>query len=260
MAGAIGRGRRFLDRLRAALRPGGVPAPSPGDAQARWPHLRGGWLDPDVPLAGWRTAVDRGDVEEVLRAAAAASGGRLGDADVAEVLDVLATIPEDRSPAFCFGRPGVHAHEQIWLGLAPVAPDAVKAFALGDPGFVERLGESLSVARYADPGRRQEYERLRRFFVAAYLWEASHAARRGGPAPGRDASSTAERLERILSDPAAPFLEALRGLRRRTLDLLEDTRGLDAAGVERADAFLAGRGAPTLGEMRSRYWDAPARR
>jgi len=240
-----------------ALRGSGRAEPSSGAGPPRWPHLRRGWLDPDVPLAGWRSTVDPGDVEEVLRAAAAASGGKLGDAEVAEVLDALARIPADRSPAFRFGEPGIRAHEQIWLGLARATPGAVKVFALGDAGFVERLGESLSVARYAGAARREEYERLRRFFIAAYLWEASVAAGGAASAPGREAESTAERMDRILSDPKAPFLEALRGLRRRTLDVLEDARGLDAAAVERADAFLAARGAPTLGEMRRRYRDAP---
>ncbi len=251
------RAQGLLRRLWAVLRGGGRSEPSPGGAPARWPHLRRGWLDPEVPLAGWRSTVDAGDVEEVVRVAAAASGGRLAGAEVAEVLDALAGIPADRSPAFRFGEPGAGGRGTIWLGFARAPPDAVKVFALGDAAFVERLGESLSVARYAGAGRREEYERLRRFFVAAYLWEASVAGRGGAPAPGRDAESTAERMDRILSDPRAPFLEALRGLRRRTLDVLEDTRGLDAAGVERADAFLAGRGAPTLGEMRRRYWNPP---
>jgi hypothetical protein len=257
MAETGSREKGLLRRLWSVFRGGGPSEPVPGGAPARWPHLRRGWLDPEVPLAGWRSTVDTGDVEEVLRAAAAASGGRLANAEVAEVLDALAGIPDDRSPAFRFGEPGVGGHDPIWLGFARASPDAVKVFALGDTAFVERLGESLSVARYAGPGRREEYERLRRFFVAAYLWEAFVAAGGAAPAPGRDAASTAERMDRILSDPRAPFLEALRGLRRRTLDVLEDTRGLDAASVERMDAFLAGRGAPTLGEMRRRYWNSP---
>lgn len=260
MPGPERAGRGLLGRMWAALRRGDRSGPPPDVAPPRWPHLRRGWLDPEVPLAVWRTTVDRGDVEEVLRAAAAASRGRLGAPDVAEVMDALAGIPDDRSPAFRFGKPGVHAAEQIWLGLAHAPPGAVKVFAQGDAGFVEQLGESLSVARYEGAGRREEYELLRRFFVAAYLWQAFAAAGGAAPAPGDAAASTAERIERILSDPRTPFLEALRGLRRRALDLLGDASGLDASGVGRADAFLAERGAPTLTEMRHRYQGVPSPR
>ncbi len=259
-AGALlGRIRSFIHR-RGAGEMGALATP-PGGAPPRWPHLVRGWLDPDVPLNGWRTTVELTDVEDVLRAVASASDGRFGDAEIAEVLEALAHTGDGCARAFRFGRP--RAFTQLWIGLVPSRFGSAKIFLLGDLPLVESVEKGVSVAGFASAEKRAEYQLLRRFFIAAWKWQWTSAPfsaelRATGP-KDFDPSRTAEAMERVLSNPHSPFLELLRGLRRRALDLLEDTRDLDRAGVEAADAHLARSGAPTLSEMRSRYRDRPTR-
>jgi hypothetical protein len=228
-----------------------------GASPPKWPHLARGWLDPSVSLAGWRHTVQAGDLEDVLRAAAAASDGRLGDSEVAEVLDVLAHTAAGRTRAFRFGGSGRHVFSQLWVGFARESSGAARVFVLGDEFFVQRLEKGLSLAAFSSGEKRAECELLQRFFVTAWTWRWTRApgsADLRAKAPRDfDPSRTAEGMRRILSDPAAPFHDVLRGLRRRTLELLEDTSDLDRAGVEQADAYLAEKGAPTLSEMRTRY-------
>jgi hypothetical protein len=236
-------GRAAADDTIAALR-------------ARWPHRVRGWLDPDVQLTGWRTTVDVADAGEVVRAVASSSGGRLGDAEVAEVLDALAAAEPGETVAFRFGPRGLHAFFQIWIGAIRQDGDrgGVKISLLSDMRLVDEVGAALSIGGFRSAERRAEFDRLRRFLVAALLWRwtaAPAAAERGGERAG--GSEMAERLERILSDPGAPLLELLRGLRRRTAEILDDTRDLDRDAVADADAWLSARGVPTLSEMRTRW-------
>lgn len=244
---ALARGRREAD----AARPGPPP---------RWPHLVRGWLDPDMPLAATKTSVDRADVEDVLRTVARLSEGRVGDAEVAEVLDALAQADDGSARAFRFGRPRTFG--QLWIGAAPSRAPGVTLFVLGAHAFVEALEEALSVARFEPAAKREEYDRLRRFFLAAWEWQwtaAPFASELRASTPGDlDPARAAESLERVLSNPRSPLLEVLRGLRRRTRDLLEETADLAAPDLAAADAYLSARGAATLSEMRRRYLPAPA--
>lgn len=230
-------------------------------AAARWPHLVRGWLDPNVPLSGWRTAVDAGDVADVLGAVAGASGGRLGASEVAEVLDALAQTASGRDRAFRFGPRGPHAFSQIWLGLRREEAGAVRVFLLADGPMAEAVEAAMSVGGFPAGEKRAEYELLRRFFVAAFQWQwtkaPASAALRAKASRGLDPAQMGERMERVVSDPHAALLEVLRGLRRRSRELLDETRDLTPAELEAADAFLVGRGAPTLGEMRARMAPAP---
>ncbi len=226
-----------------------------GAARRRWPHLARGWLDPRVPLGGWRTTVELPDVEDVVRAVASASEGRVGEADVAEVLDVLAQTGAEEARAFRFGLP--LAFRQVWIGVVPGRAGTARVFLLGDEPLVQEVTERLSVARFTSARKREEYDRLHRFFMAALEWRwtlaPGSAALRAGAGKDFDPARTIASMERILSDPRSPFLEVLRGLRQRTADLLEELRDLDRQEVEAADSHLAGLGAPTLSEMRRRY-------
>lgn len=226
----------------------------PSAPQAPWPHLVRGWLDPDMPLAGWKAMVDASDAEDVLRILDSASEGRLGEAGIAEVLDALAHTGEGGARAFRFGKPRSFA--QIWIGAVPAASSGVKLFVLASQALVEALEDGLSVERYAG-SKRGEYELLRSFFLAAWEWQwtaAPFAAElRAAKPKDFDPLRTGESMRRVLSNPRSAVPELLRGLRRRTLDLLEDTDELGAAEVEAADAYLAGRDASTLSEIRRRY-------
>lgn len=233
----------------------------PDSSEPRWPHLRPGWLDPNVSLAGWRTTADVADAEDVLRAAASASGRRIEDRDVAEVLDALSSTDEGRSRAFRFGPSGPRAFSQIWIGLVRAAPSTVTIFILADAAFVERLAEALSLAGFPSGEKRTEYDMLCRFFLAGWEWQWNAAPGSGrlraSAPPDFDPARTAERMRRILADPRSPFLELLRGVRRRALELLDETSELDGAAIDAADRYLAARRAPTLTEMRRRYRTAP---
>jgi len=210
-----------------------------------------------MPLAGWKTTVDRSDVEDVLVAVASLSDGRVGQAEVAEVLDALAHTDEGCARAFRFGK--ARSFGQIWIGVVPAPSSCVKLFVLASHAFVEALEQGLSVAGFAG-AKRDEYELLRRFFLAAWDWQWSAAPfapeLRAAKPQDFDPTRTAESMGRVLSSPGSPLLELLRGLRRRTRELLEETGGLAQAEVEAADAYLAGQGAATLSEMRRRYLGA----
>jgi len=256
--------RGVWSRLRAWARPflpglppaGRARASGEGAPGARWPHLVRGWLDPGVPLSGWRTRIAGQDLHEALGAIAAASDGRVAPAAVAELLDAIAHTAPGDACAFRFGDP--RAFLQVWIGLQPEAGGAVKVFLLADGRLTARVEEALTVARFASPAARAEYDLLHRFFVAAWEWRFS-ASPWAGARNGGDAQRVAARMARILSDPQAPLLEALRGLRARTRELLDETAELDAAGVAAADAWLAARDAPTLSEMRRRIGAASQR-
>ncbi len=205
--------------------------------------------------------MDRADVEDVLRTVARLSEGRLGDAEVAEVLDALAQADDGSARAFRFGRPRTFG--QLWIGATPTrSRPGVTLFVLGAHAFVEALEEALSVARFEPAAKREEYDRLRRFFLAAWAWQwtaAPFASELRASKPGDfDPARAAESLERVLSSPRSPLLEVLRGLRRRTRDLLEETADLAGPDLAAADAYLSGEGAATLSEMRRRYLPAPA--
>jgi hypothetical protein len=248
----LGRLQRLLGRREDGERPASDAA---GEARARWPHLVRGWLDPDMPFAGMKTTIDRSDAEDALRIVAAASDGRVGDAEVAEVLDALAQTEGAGARAFRFGKP--RSFGQLWVGLSLAPPLAVKVFVLGAQDFVAALEERLSLAGFAGAAKRAELDRLRSFFLAAWDWQWTAAPfagelRRSKP-KDFDPASASQSMQRVLSNPATPLLEILRGLRRRTRDLLEETRGLAQAELEAADAYLASRGAATMTEMRRSY-------
>lgn len=204
--------------------------------------------------------MDATDVEDALRVLSATSEGRVGDAEIAEVLDALAHTPEGAARAFRFGKPRTFG--QIWIGLVPAAPLGVKLFVLAGHALVESLEESLSIARFAPAHKRAEYEDLRRFFLAAWRWQwtaAPFAADLRASKPSDfDPSRAGESMERVLSNPGTPLLEVLRGLRRRTRELLEETSDLGDGELAAADAYLAREGAPTLSDMRRRYRAPPA--
>ncbi len=212
-----------------------------------------------MPLAGFKTTADLADVEDVLRTMAAVSEGRLGDAEVAELLDILTLTGEGCARAFRFGKPRTFA--QTWIGLVPGRSRSVKVFVLGSASFIESVEEGVSVAKFGPAESRAEYELLRRFFLAAWDWQWTAAPFSGELRATKpkdfDPARTAESMERVLSSPRSPLLELLRGLRRRTLDLLDDTVELAQADLEAADAYLASRGAATLTEMRRRYGQGP---
>lgn len=238
--------RGLLDRLKTLL-------PGNGDAAGstphpRWPHRTGRWLDPNVPLHGWRNRIDVADAPEALRAIAERSDGRIDEAGVAEVLDAIAT---DKEPAsFRFG--AADAYRQVWIGAAPEETGGVRIFLLSDILHIERVEAALSVAGFQHPEKRAEYDRLRRFLVAVWEWRGSQGSA-AAHVEGHDAAIIAARLDRLVSDPQSPALEVLRGLRMRTRELLIELRSLDADAVRRADGWLAERGAPTLTELRGTF-------
>lgn len=246
----LGRVLKLLGRRDDGPGPRGVGA---GGARP-WPHLVRGWLDPDMPFAGWKATVDSADVADVLGTLASVSQGRLGETDVAEVLDAIAHTAEGCARAFRFGK--ARSFGQAWVGAVPSAAGGVKLFVLASQDLVERLEDALSVERYAGPSR-GEYEALRGFFLAAWAWQWSTSPfasqLRAAKPRDFDPVRTGESMERVLSNPRSAVPELLRGLRRRTLDLLDDTDDLAGADVEAADAYLASRGAATLSEIRRRY-------
>jgi hypothetical protein len=234
----------LLDRLKTFL-PGGDATGSPS---TRWPHRTRGWLDPNVPLHGWRNRIDVADAQEALRAIAERSDGRIDDAGVAEVLDAMTA---DKEPmAYRFG--ASDAYRQIWIGVAPEETGGVRLFLLSDLLHVERVEAALSVAGFHHPEKRPEYDRLGRFLVAIWEWRAT-AAPPSVHVEGHDATVIAARLKRTVTDPQSPILEVLRGLRMRTRDMVAELRGLDETAVRAADAWLSGRGAPTLTDMRDKF-------
>ncbi len=210
-----------------------------------------GWLDPTVSLTGWRTSVENADLPDVLRALAGASDGRIVDSDGAEVLDALAHTGPDAARAFRFGHR--RAFTQLWIGVVPGRAGSTKVFSLGDAYFVEDVKARLSVAGFSGEEKRADYELLRRFFIAAWGWYYTvgpGAGTRGQK--GFDPEQTGASMERVLSDPGSPFLEVLRGLRRRTGDLLQDLSELDADALRALEAHLAEKGAPPLESVRLR--------
>ena len=64
----------------------------------------------------------------------------------------------------------------------------------------------------------------------------------------------AARAEQALAQRSVPFSALLTGMKQGVADQLEMTRGLPAAEVKRADAFLTAAGAVSLTEMRRRVW------
>jgi hypothetical protein len=208
-----------------------------------------------MPLAIWKTTVDRADAEDALRILASISESRLGDGEVEEVLDALAHTEVGAARAFRFGRP--RSFGQTWIGLVPGRALDVKIFVLGSVALVEAVEERASVASFAVAAKREEYDLLRRFFLAAWDWQWTCAPfapeLRAGRPKGFDPARTAESMERVLSNARSPLLEVLRGLRRRTRGLLDDTNDLAPADLQAADAFLAGKGSATLSEIRRRY-------
>jgi hypothetical protein len=233
----------LLDRLKGLLPGGEEAAPDP-----RWPHRRRGWLDPNVPLHGWRNRIDVADAPEALGAIADRSDGRIDAAGVAEVLDVLRELKEPT--AFRFGAPD--AYRQVWLGLAPDEVGGVRLFLLSDLLHTERVEAALSVAGFQHPAKKAEYDRLRRFLVGIWEWRATPGSG-AAHVEGHDAAIIAARLDRTVNDPQSPALEVLRGLRTRTRQMVAELAPLDAAGVKAADAWLAARGAPTLTELRGTF-------
>ena len=213
-----------------------------------------------MPLTAWKATIERTDVEDLLRALAAVSEGRFVDADVEEVLDVLAHTEEGGARAFRHGPPRSFA--QTWIGVVPGRSTSVQVFVLGSLAFIDRVEDGMSVASFGQPRKRSEYELLRRFFLAAWSWQWTAAPfsqeLRATKPKALDPERAAESMERVLSNPRSPLLELLRGLRRRTLDLLEETRDLQGADLETADAYLSTRGAVTLSEMRRRYLERQA--
>lgn len=238
----------LLGRLRSMLgrRPGGEEVA----ARARWPHLQPGWLDPSQPVQAWRTTVDLADAAPVLRAISAASDGRVGAAEVAEIQDCLARTADGAARAFRFGER--LAFLQVWIGAVP-KEGSLQLTVLGDLRLVERVGAALSIAGFPAGPERDAWERHRRFLLAVLRWqwtEAPGAASLRAAGAGVDVEDTLARLERISGDPSAQLLESLRGLRKRVGAILDELAGLDPAGVAAADAWLAARGAPTVSELR----------
>jgi hypothetical protein len=233
----------LLDRLKTFLPGGEGSAP-----HARWPHRTRGWIDPNVPLHGWRNRIDVIDAPEALRAIGERSDGRIGDAGVAEVVDAMGADAE--AMAFRFG--ASDAFRQIWIGVAPEETGGVRLFLLSDLLHVERVEAALSVAGFHHAEKRPEYDRLGRFLVALWEWRAT-AAPASFHVEEHDATVIAARLKRTVTDPQSPVLEVLRGLRMRTRDMVAELAGLDEAQVRAADAWLASHGAPTLSEMRGRF-------
>ena len=254
MPSPVDRAPSLLRRLASMLL--GRPEPASEAeiaARARWPHLRRGWLDPDVLLHGWRTTIDVRDARAAVAAVAQASGGRLGGSEVDEVVDFLGQLATDEPRAFRFGHGGPNAFAQIWIGLVRTAPGTVRVFLMGDQDVADAAQEALTVGRFAGP-ERTEYDELGRFFLAWWEWRQTEgpARLRGGTQAETDPRRLGDRMRRVLEDRSAPFLELLRGLRGRVRDVVERTRDLDPADVASADAFLALHGAPTLTEMRRR--------
>ncbi|MGB8930318.1 MAG: hypothetical protein WCC48_03600 [Anaeromyxobacteraceae bacterium] len=237
--------RGLLDRLKSIL-PGsgdGVAATHP-----RWPHRTQRWLDPNVPIHGWRNRVEVADAPDVLRVIAEHSDGRIDDAGVAEVLDAIAS---DTGPAsFRFG--ASNAYRQVWVGASPDEKGGVRIFLLSDVRHTTAVETSLSVVGFKDRERLAEYHRLGKFLVAVWEWRGTQVPA-GAHVELHEATVIAGQLERLVTDPQAAVLEVLRGLRLRTRDLLADLGGLDAEAVASVDAWLARRGAPTLTELRGSF-------
>jgi len=235
--------RGLLGRLKSLL-PGAQGAAG-ATPNARWPHRTARWLDPNVPLHGWRNRIDVADAAEALRVIAGLSEGRIDEAGVAEVLDAIAA---DREPSsFRFG--ARDAYRQLWIGAAPEEKGGVRLFLMSDLHHVERVQAALSVAGFHHAEKRAEYDRLGRFLIALWEWRGTAAAS-AAHLEGHDATVIAARLKRTVEDPQSPALELLRGLRLRTRDLVAELSGLDAAAARAADEWLASRGAPTLTELR----------
>jgi hypothetical protein len=234
--------KSILDRLKTLL-PGGGEAG--GTPHPRWPHRTQVWLDPNVPLHGWRNRIDVDDAPEALRAIADTSEGRIDEAGLAEVLDA---ISGDKEPAsFRFG--ASDAYRQIWIGVSPEETGGIRLFVLSDALHTERIESALSVAGFQHPQKRLEYDQLAKFLVAVWEWRGTHGSS-VAHVQAHDAAMIAARLDRLVSDPQSPALEVLRGLRMRTRELLAELGKLDEGGVTKADAWLSSRGAPTLSQIR----------
>lgn len=234
--------RGLLDKLKTLLPGTGEGSATP---HPRWPHRTRRWLDPNVPLHGWRNRIDVVDAPEALRAIAERSEGRIDDAAVAEVLDAVAN---EKDPAsFRFGAPG--AFRQVWIGVSPEEAGHVRLFLLSDVLHVERVEAALSVAGFHHAEKRIEYDRLGKFLVAIWEWRGN-AAPQAVRLDTHDANLLAARLQRLVTDPQSPALEVLRGLRLRTREMLAELEGIQGTALQAADAWLQQRGAPTLSEMR----------
>ncbi|HSN15831.1 MAG TPA: hypothetical protein VLT61_14460 [Anaeromyxobacteraceae bacterium] len=234
----------IIDRLKSLLPAGGeAGAPHP-----RWPHRTHRWLDPKVPLHAWRCRVDLGDAPEALRVIAAESDGRVDEAAIAEVRDAMETDPDPAS--FRFG--ARDAFRQVWIGVSRDDSGGVRIFLLSEAQHVARVEAALSVAGFQDPGKRAEYDRLRRFLVGVWEWRGTNGSLTAH-VERHEAAVIAARLDRLVTDPQSPLLEVLRGLRMRARDLLREVEAVDPATVAKADAWLASRGAPTLTELRGTF-------
>lgn len=232
----------LLDKLKTLLPGAGEGGSTP---HPRWPHRTRRWLDPNVPLHGWRVRIDVADAPEALRAIAEHSDGRVDDAGVAEVLD--AVEHESEPASFRFG--AAEAFRQVWIGVSPEERGHLRLFLLSDVLHVERVEAALSVAGFRHPEKRPEYDRLGKFLVAIWEWRG-RAAPQAVRLDEHDANLLAARLQRMVTDPQSPALEVLRGLRLRTREMLAELAGIQGTALQAADAWLAQRGAPTLSEMR----------
>lgn len=235
--------RGLLDRLKTLL-PGSGDAGSP-TPHPRWPHRTARWLDPNVPLHGWRNRIDIADAAVALQAIADTSEGRLDAANVAEVLDAISADPEPAS--FRFG--AADAYRQLWIGASPEETGGIRLFLLSDALHTERVEAALTVAEFHHPQKRLEYDQLSKFLVAVWEWRGTNGSAIAHVA-AHDAAMIAARLSRLVTDSRSPALEVLRGLRIRTRELLAELERLDADGVQKADAWLSSRGAPTLSTIR----------
>jgi len=231
----------LLDKLKTLLPGSGEPAaPHP-----RWPHRTARWLDTNVHLHAWRNRIDVADAPEALRAIADNSEGRIDEAGVAEILDAIASGEEAAS--FRFG--ARTAYRQVWIGTSPEEGGGVRLFVMSDEHHVRQVEAALSVAGFHHEQKRHEYDQLARFLVAVWEWRATLGSA-SAHVQEHDARVIAARLDRLVRDPSSPALEVLRGLRRRTHEVLDELARLDEEGVKRADAWLSSRGAPTLGQVR----------
>ena len=237
--------RGLLDKLKTLLPGAGEGSSTP---HPRWPHRTHRWLDPNVPLHGWRNRIDTSDAPEALRAIAERSDGRVDDAGVAEVLDAVANEKEPAS--FRFGASGTF--RQVWIGVSPEEAGHLRIFLLSDVQHVERVEAALSVAGFHHPQKRPEYDRLGKFLVAIWEWRGS-AAPESVRLDEHDANLLAARLQRTVTDPQSPVLEVLRGLRLRTREMVVELAGIQGTALQAVDAWLGQRGAPTLSEMRRSF-------
>lgn|SRR5574341_161070 len=234
--------RGLLDRLKTLLPGAGEGSSTP---HPRWPHRTARWLDPNVPLHGWRNRIDVVDAPVALHAIAEHAEGRLDAAAVAEVLDA---VEHEREPAsFRFGAPD--AFRQLWIGVSREETGGVRLFLLSDALHAERVEAALSVAGFHHTQKRLEYDQLSKFLVAVWEWRGTFGSS-VAHVQAHDAAIIAARLSRLVTDPQSPALEVLRGLRMRTRELVGELARLDDEGVKKADEWLASRGAPTLTQMR----------